>query len=408
MKATKIPTDSIFSDKEMKCLSTYNERQRRQYLASKADSLGCHGVSLVCEAVGVCRDTLYRGRYELYTNANDSFPKGRIRAVGGGRTSTLKKHPEYLDVFDEIVASYTAGLPQDDTVIWLTVSVLQIIDLFKERGIVVSRHVVNLMKKARGFKNRSFVKDKTLKDVKDRNAQFKKIQEIRSECETYGIPIFSIDTKKKEMIGNFKRQGTVSCKGKPKAYDHDFKSFSDGIIVPYGIYDVGANTGYLTLGVSHDTAEFVCDNFIHIWQQFLQWKYPNAHTICILCDGGGSNACSHHIVKQALMKLASTIGVNIIMVHYPPYCSKYNPIEHCMFGPISRSWSGAPLLSIENARTRAEATVTKKGLSIIATINQRTYETKRPIEDSYESNKSKRIIFDDELSKWNYLVKCCS
>ena len=408
MKATKIPTDSIFSDKEMKCLSTYNERQRRQYLASKADSLGCHGVSLVCEAVGVCRDTLYRGRYELYTNANDSFPKGRIRAVGGGRTSTLKKHPEYLDVFDEIVASYTAGLPQDDTVIWLTVSVLQIIDLFKERGIVVSRHVVNLMKKARGFKNRSFVKDKTLKDVKDRNAQFKKIQEIRSECETYGIPIFSIDTKKKEMIGNFKRQGTVSCKGKPKAYDHDFKSFSDGIIVPHGIYDVGANTGYLTLGVSHDTAEFVCDNFIHIWQQFLQWKYPNAHTICILCDGGGSNACSHHIVKQALMKLASTIGVNIIMVHYPPYCSKYNPIEHCMFGPISRSWSGAPLLSIENARTRAEATVTKKGLSIIATINQRTYETKRPIEDSYESNKSKRIIFDDELSKWNYLVKCCS
>ena len=408
MKATKIPTDSIFSDKEMKCLSTYNERQRRQYLASKADSLGCHGVSLVCEAVGVCRDTLYRGRYELYTNANDSFPKGRIRAVGGGRTSTLKKHPEYLDVFDEIVASYTAGLPQDDTVIWLTVSVIQIIDLFKERGIVVSRHVVNLMKKARGFKNRSFVKDKTLKDVKDRNAQFKKIQEIRSECETYGIPIFSIDTKKKEMIGNFKRQGTVSCKGKPKAYDHDFKSFSDGIIVPHGIYDVGANTGYLTLGVSHDTAEFVCDNFIHIWQQFLQWKYPNAHTICILCDGGGSNACSHHIVKQALMKLASTIGVNIIMVHYPPYCSKYNPIEHCMFGPISRSWSGAPLLSIENARTRAEATVTKKGLSIIATINQRTYETKRPIEESYESNKSKRIIFDDELSKWNYLVKCCS
>lgn len=210
------------------------------------------------------------------------------------------------------------------------------------------------------------------------------------------------------MIGNFKRQGTVSCKGKPKAYDHNSKSFSDGIIVPHGIYDVGANIGYLTLGVSHDTAEFACDKFIHIWQQFLQWKYPNAHTICILCDGGGSNACSHHIVKQALMELASTIGVNIIMVHYPPYCSKYNPIEHCMFGPISRSWSGAPLLSIENARTRAEATVTKKGLSIIATINQRTYETKRPIEESYESNKSKRIIFDDELSKWNYLVKCCS
>ncbi len=336
----------------MKCLKTYNERQRRQFLASKAEAIGCHGVSSVCNAIGVCRDTLYRGKHELDTDANDSFPDGRIRAIGGGRTPILEKHPEYLDLFDKIVSLYTAGLPQDENVIWLTISVLQIIELFKEQGIKVSRYTVNQMKKARGFKERSFVKALTLKDVKDRNAQFEKIQKVRSECESYNIPIFSIDTKKKEMIGNFKRQGLVSCKGRPKAYDHDFKTFSDGTIVPHGIYDVGAN------------------------------------------------ACSHHVVKQSLMKLASTIGVNIIMLHYPPYCSKYNPIEHCMFGPISRSWSGAPLMSIENARSRAEATTTQKGLSIIATINQRTYETKRPIEESYESEKSRRIVFDDELPKW--------
>ena len=390
----------------MKCLKTYDERQRRQFLASKACSIGCHGVRLVCDATDVCRDTLYRGLRELNTNDNDTFPKGRIRAVGGGRTPVLSKHPEYLEVFDEIAASHTAGLPQDDSVVWLTVSVLQIIGLFKERGIHVSRYIVNQMKKAKGFKERSFVKALTLKDVKDRNAQFEKIKKVRSECESYGIPIFSIDTKKKEMIGNFKRQGTVSCKGQPKAYDHDFKTFSDGTIVPHGIYDVRANIGYLTLGTSHDTAEFVCDNFIQVWKDHLQWTYPKAKTICILCDGGGSNACSHHIVKQSLMRLASVIGVNIIMLHYPPYCSKYNPIEHCMFGPISRSWSGAPLLSIEDARARAEATVTKKGLSIIATLNQRTYETKRPIEESYESEKSKRIVFDDELPKWNYIIKC--
>ena len=262
------------------------------------------------------------------------------------------------------------------------------------------------MKTARGFRNRSFAKALTLKDVKDRNAQFEKIQAVRSECQSKGIPIFSIDTKKKEMIGNFKRQGQVSCKGQPKAYDHDFKTFSDGTIVPHGIYDVGANTGYLTLETSHDTAEFVCDNFIKVWQEHLQWKYPNADTICILCDGGGSNACLHHIIKQSLIKLASAIGVNTIMLHYPPYCSKYNPIEQCMFGPISRSWSGAPLMSIENARNRAEATSTKKGLSIIATINQRTYEMKRPIEESYESEKSRRIVFDDNLPRWNYLIKC--
>lgn len=406
MKATKIPTDYILSDKEMKCLRTCNERQRRQFLASKADSLGYHGVNYVCNAVGVCRDTLYRGKHELETDANDAFPDGRIRAIGGGRTPTLEKHPEYLDIFDKIASLYTAGLPQDENVIWLTISVLQIIKLFEEQGIKVSRYTVNQMKKARGFKERSFAKALTLKDVKDRNAQFEKIQKVRSECEFHDIPIFSIDTKKKEMVGNFKRQGTVSCKGYPKAYDHDFKTFSDGTIVPHGIYDIGANTGYLTLGTSHDTAEFVCDNFVQVWQEHLQWKYPNTDTICILCDGGGSNACSHHVVKQSLMKLASTIGVNIIILHYPPYCSKYNPIEHCMFGPISRSWSGAPLMSIENARNRAEATTTKKGLSIIATINQRTYETKRPIKESYESEKSRRIVFDDELPKWNYLIKC--
>lgn len=132
MKATKIPTEYILSDKEMKCLKTYNERQRRQFLASKAESMGCHGINRVCNAVGVCRDTLYRGKHELETDANESFPEGRVRAVGGGRTPTLEKHPEYLDVFDKIASLYTVGLPQDENVIWLTISTPQIIGLFKQ------------------------------------------------------------------------------------------------------------------------------------------------------------------------------------------------------------------------------------------------------------------------------------
>lgn len=153
MKATKIPTDCILSDKEMKCLKTYNERQRRQFLASKADSMGCHGVNYVCNAIGVCRDTLYRGKHELDTDANASFPDGRIRKVGGGRTPTLEKHPEYLDLFDKIASLYTASLPQDENVIWLTISVLQIIELFKEHGIKVSRYTVNQMKRQEASKN---------------------------------------------------------------------------------------------------------------------------------------------------------------------------------------------------------------------------------------------------------------
>lgn len=405
MTVTKIPTDT-FSDMELKCMKTYNERQYRQALASKADALGYHGVAKVCKASGVCRDTVYRGLHELKSDLNNSFPEGRTRAAGGGRKSILVKHPEYLTLFDEIADQNKAGLPQDDSVVWLTISVSDIVDIFKERGIDVKPHTVRQMKKKRGFRERSFTKSLTLKDVKDRNAQFEKIKSITAECENAGIPVISIDTKKKELIGNFKRDGKVSCKGQPRAYDHDFKSFAKGQIVPHGIYDIASNTGFLTIGDSHDTSEFVCDNITRVWKDYLQWRYPNAHTICILADGGGSNSSSHHIFKQELMKLASTLGLNILMVHYPPYCSKYNPIEHRMFGPLTRSWSGAPLTSMENARLRAETTKTQKGLTIIATINQRTYETKRPLHESYESEKCRRIVFDDRLPKWNYLVKC--
>ena len=223
--------------------------------------LGYHGVSRVCEATGVSRNTLRRGRRELDNDANDTFPKGRIRAIGGGRTPILKAHSEYLDIFDEIADTNTAGLPQDDSVVWLTIPVPQIVALFKERGIEVSRYVVNQMKKARNFKERSFVKAQMLKDGKDRNAKFEKIKKVRSERVSKGIPLFSIYTKKKEMTGNFKRQGTVSCKGQPKSYDHDFKTFSEGTVVPHGIYDVGTNTGYLSLGTIHDTVEFCLRSF---------------------------------------------------------------------------------------------------------------------------------------------------
>ena len=407
MSVTKIPTDSVISDMERQCMITYDERQRRQFLASKACALGYHGVSLVAQAAGVCIDTIYSGIHELKSGANETFPENRVRKSGGGRKPVLEKHPEYLSVFDKIAEAYTAGLPQDPDVVWLTVSTSQLVTLFKEHGINVTPYTVRKMKAARGFKDRSFTKSLTLKDVKDRNAQFVKIRSVLNECESADIPILSIDTKKKEMLGNFKRPGKVSAKGgNPKSYDHDFKTFSEGTIVPHGIYDVSANKAYLTLGTSHDTSDFVCDNIERVWTEHLQWQYPHTDTICILCDGGGSNACSHHVVKQSFMRLSSRLGLNIIMLHYPPYCSKYNPIEHCVFGPITRSWSGAPLLTIEDARARAESTTTKKGLSIIATINQRTYETKRPIKESYESEKSRRIVFDDSLPKWNYIIKC--
>ena len=207
------------------------------------------------------------------------------------------------------------------------------------------------------------------------------------------------------MLGNFKREGKALSNGPLKSLDHDFSTFSDGQIVPHGIYDVTRNVGYMALGISHDTSRFVCDNIARVWEQHLKWQYPDAHTLVILCDGGGSNSCAHRIVKQDLMDLANKLGIRLLVVHYPPYCSKFNPIEHRLFSQITRSWSGAPLMSLQNAADRAAMTTTKKGLKVHVHINSKTYDIKRPIDESYQKRLARQVVFAQELGKWNYLVK---
>ena len=231
------------------------------------------------------------------------------------------------------------------------------------------------------------------------------ITAICEEASGVGLPIVSIDTKKKEMLGNFKREGKALSNGPLKSLDHDFSTFSDGQIVPHGIYDVTRNVGYMTLGISHDTSRFVCDNIARVWEQHLKWQYPDAHTLVILCDGGGSNSSAHRIVKQDLMDLANKLDIRLLVVHYPPYCSKFNPIEHRLFSQITRSWSGALLMSLQNAAYRAAMTTTKNGLKVHVHINSKTYDIKRPIDESYQKRLARQVVFAQELGKWNYLVK---
>ena len=272
-------------------------------------------------------------------------------------------------------------------------------------GYDISRYFVRQILDFLGLRERSFYKDLPMKEVKNRDEQFQRISSIREEAEAVGLPIISIDTKKKEMIGNFKRDGKALCNGPLKSLDHDFSTFSDGQIVPHGIYDVTRNEGYMTLGISHDTSKFVCDNIARVWREHLKEQYPNARTLVILCDGGGSNSSSHRIVKQDLMDLANKLGIRLLMVHYPPYCSKFNPIEHRLFSQITRSWSGAPLMSLQNAADRAAMTTTKNGLKVHVHINSKTYDIKRPIVESYQKRLASQVIFAPELGQWNYLVK---
>ena len=397
----KYPPDE-FVKATIEYMKTLDEYQRRIHLATLSLEYGRHGVALVCELFGVSKTTVYKGIQELnigYKPDNDC-----VRRCGGGRKKTLDKRPDMKEQIIAAIEANTAGLPQDDTVRWLAISITGLLAVLHDSGIDTSRYIVQQVLDELGYRRRSFKKDLPMKTVEGRDEQFNKIGAVRKECQENGIPVFSIDTKKKELIGNFKRSGQVICQGKPKAFDHDFATFADGQLVPYGIYDTQENNGYLVLGQDHDTSQFACDNFELVWNLHLREKYPHADTIVILCDGGGSNSSSHRIVKQDFMALAERIGMTIIVMHYPPYCSKFNPIEHKLFAHISRSWSGAPLMSLKDAKERAERTTTSKGLTVHVNVNERIYETGRKVNEQYSEDVRRRIVFDAQLPKWNYKI----
>ena len=402
---TKKAPPEVLSPSDLAYMSTLNERDRRWFLATKAADLKAQGFSYrkISKNMGTSTHTLQKGRQELLSGEGPGY--GRIRKAGAGRKSVLPRHPEWTRAVVQIIEPHTAGLPQDENVVWISLSVTQIMSELAALGYDISRYFVNQILDSLGLRERSFYKDLPIKDVKDRNEQFERIDEIRKEATSVGLPIISIDTKKKEMLGNFKREGKALSTGRLRSLDHDFATFSDGQIVPHGIYDVTRNVGYITLGTSHDTSKFVCDNIARVWREHLREQYPAAHTLVILCDGGGSNSSSHRIVKQDLMNLADRLGIRLLVVHYPPYCSKFNPIEHRLFSQITRSWSGAPLMSLQDAAQRAAMTTMKKGLKVLVHVNSISYDIMRPIDESYQKRLAQQVIFAPELGKWNYLVK---
>ena len=390
------------SKAEMEYLATLKERDRRHFIACKASGPAGSSIKAVCKAFGCSPNTVSKGIDELFNHIVP--PGGKQRMPGGGAKRKTDKHPEWVAAFRDIVSRHMAGLPQDESVIWLDIGIPQVRRELLERGHDVSEYIVRQMVMAAGLKRRSFTKSLPLREVEDRDAQFVKIDAAKTACIEAGIPIISVDTKRKEMVGNFKRDGQVYCASVPKALDHDFETFSEGVIVPHGIYDMAHNTGYLSIGTSHDTSEFVCGNIERVWNRHLKPLYPDARMLVILCDGGGSNSCRHRIVKQDLMDLADRTGLKIIVMHYPPYCSKFNPIEHRLFSQITRSWSGVPLFSVADACRRAANTVTKKGLKVFAEIVDKVYETKRKVHVSFQARLARQVVFDDSLHNWNYLI----
>ena len=236
----------------------------------------------------------------------------------------------------------------------------------------------------------------------NRNAQFERIAELRALYDAKGNPVVSVDTKKKELIGNLFREGKIYTTETVEVFDHDFPSLAEGVAIPHAIYDIAHNEGYVIIGTSRDTSEFACDSIRYWWDNFGKAHYPNADSILMLMDGGGSNSSRHYIFKQDLQALADEIGIEVRIAHYPPHTSKWNPIEHRLFPHITRSLQGMVLTTHQLAKELIEKTTTKSGLKVFSSIFNRVYETGRKVAEGFKE--SMRIIFDDNLAPWNYVA----
>ena len=279
-------------------------------------------------------------------------------------------------------------------------SCTEIAKRLKGVGEKVGRKVIKKMLKNYGYKKRKIQKRFKTGSTANRDEQFKKINELKSKYEKSPNPIISVDTKKKELLGNLYRPGKVYTQEEIKAYDHDFNYLSTGKAVPHGIYDIKNNSGYVNIGTNYETAEFACDSIKRWWTKEGKINYPKANSILMLADSGGSNSCRHYIFKEELQKLANQIGVEIRVAHYPPYCSKWNPIEHRLFPHVTRSMEGVLLQDHNMTKQLIKKTTTATGLKVKVTIIKKMYRKGKEVAEDFKE--TMKIKFDHYLGEWNY------
>lgn len=309
-------------------------------------------------------------------------------------------NPQIVENFLNVLRDHTAGDPMRADVKWTNLSRRQISRRLKELETPAGKNVVSRLLWEHGYRRRKPQKKRTMGQHADRNAQFEKIAGLKKEYLDAGKPVISIDTKKKELLGGFYRDGVTDGVEPTIVNDHDFPSSANGKVIPHGIYDLGKNQASLHLNTSHDTTEFACESIELWWREQGQFDYLTADELLVLCDGGGSNSSSKYLFKEDLQALSNRLGLKIRIAHYPPYCSKYNPIEHRLFPHVTRACQGVPLESIETAKHYMEKTETATGLSVVVRIIDKVFETGRKYADSFKKNMT--INFDEYLPKWNY------
>jgi hypothetical protein len=383
-----------------------DERMRRQWAASEARAYGWGGVRAVSGAIGMSPNTIRRGLAELQDRqAHPDAPVDlRIRRPGGGRKALTENDPDLLDALEHLVDPATRGDPESP-LRWTCKSTTQLAAALTRQGHALSPRSVGRLLNAAGYSLQS--NRKTLEGAShpDRNAQFEHISHTVRAFQSRGQPVISVDTKKKELVGAFKNVGREwRPKGDPDTVKiYDFLDPELGKAIPYGVYDLSSNQGWVSVGVDHDTARFAVEAIRRWWRKMGSPRYPNARKLLITADGGGSNGSRCRLWKVALQDLASQLSLTIHVCHFPPGTSKWNKIEHRMFCHITQNWRGKPLVSHDIIINLIANTVTKAGLEIRAELDRGSYPTGVAVADEeLASVNLKRASFHGD---WNYAIR---
>ena len=283
---------------------------------------------------------------------------------------------------------------------WTNLSLRALRRKLIERGFRVCRQAVATLLRRHHFGRRQAQKKLSAKRHPQRDLQFRKIAQRRREYENSSNPIFSVDGKKKEFIGNLHRKGHLYTQETIETLDHDFPALAEGVVYPHGLYDLKRNVGHINLGTSHETSRFACDSIAHYWENYGRTAYPQATSILLLCDGGGSNSSRRYIFKYHLEQLADRFQLEIRVAHYPPGCSKHDPIEHRFFPHVTRACQGVVFTTVQLVQQKMAETYTEPGLRATVDILPGDYPLGEKAPENYKKNM--RIVFDEELPAWNY------
>jgi len=379
-----------------------NERQRRLWAGAEARSFGRGGLAAVVRATGLSHETVRRGMREL--ERGERLEPGRVTRAGGGRRALTETDPALLGDLVALLEAATRGDPCGP-LLWTSKSVRKLADALGEQGHAVHYSTVAKLLRQLGYSLQANRKTREGSSHPDRDAQFRHINATAKAALDAGQPVISVDTKKKELVGDFKNAGREwRPKGAPELVrSHDFKDKELGKAIPYGIYDLADDRGWVNVGIDHDTAQFAVASIRGWWHHLGKQRYPNATTLTVTADCGGSNGNRTRLWKTELQQLADDTGLTIQICHFPPGTSKWNNIEHRLFSFISLNWRAKPLVSLEVIINLIAATSTRTGLEVYAQLDRGSYPDKIRVTDAQLA--AVNIHKADFHPEWNYLIK---